>query len=106
MKDLVSIEKSLKLETLREDVALAEEHAIRLEDKHHANEDVKKQLQKTEEKDTWLCIGKESFLKLSKEKAIDELRKQSLALWAEIEQTQEVVTIKKGQLDDLVEVEE
>mmetsp|Transcript_26356 Transcript_26356/g.102838 ORF Transcript_26356/g.102838 Transcript_26356/m.102838 type:complete len:89 (-) Transcript_26356:599-865(-) len=66
----------------------------------------KKQLQKTEEKDTWLCIGKESFLKLSKEKAIDELRKQSLALWAEIEQTQEVVTIKKGQLDDLVEVEE
>ncbi|KAJ8902272.1 hypothetical protein NDN08_006679 [Rhodosorus marinus] len=106
MKDLVSIEKSLAVEALREDIALAEEQAIRLEDKHRANEDVKKQLQKTEEKDTWLCIGSESFLKLSKEKAIEELGKQSLELWAEIEQTQAVVTNKKDRLDDLVAVEE
>eukprot|EP00189_Rhodosorus_marinus_P011033 CAMPEP_0184740526 /NCGR_PEP_ID=MMETSP0315-20130426/3514_1 /TAXON_ID=101924 /ORGANISM="Rhodosorus marinus, Strain UTEX LB 2760" /LENGTH=105 /DNA_ID=CAMNT_0027210219 /DNA_START=100 /DNA_END=417 /DNA_ORIENTATION=- len=105
MKVHGSVKKTVAAQALRDDKEFAEEQAIRLADKYRANEDGKEQLQKTEEKHTWLYLG-ESFIKVSKGKAIEELGKQSLALRGELEQIDADIVDKDDRLDDLVAVEE
>mmetsp|Transcript_1852 Transcript_1852/g.5595 ORF Transcript_1852/g.5595 Transcript_1852/m.5595 type:complete len:113 (-) Transcript_1852:141-479(-) len=102
---LESLDCSLRLEAIREDVALLEEQGIRLEDKHRMNRNVLEKLRaaKPGGKGDWFCLGKESFMRINRRETVKQIENYSLQLWEEIEQVQSALTAKKDLLDQVEE---
>lgn len=101
-----TLKKSLQIESLKEEVALAEEQAIRLEDKFRATERVVKQIETDPATRHWMCIGRESFIKLPRDATLKQLEIQSRNLWSEVDAVQRVVTSKSEALERAQEAEE